>query len=256
MRDLVLGKHKLTIYDSIEELPIVRHHKFSKLVLIDANIGSELVDFDSHMERVIRYIRSKKVDLAEKELFNLRQNVFFIQSEVSPKHLAFAALVKKLDGKEITDVSDESLKKIAESLSDATVKEVEEALEASKKKLDLELQTYFPKLFDSSSIKEYYDKLKRRTLLLIKKIETELTSKEEDELEALTNELVLFSEPQSFSGPESFEIQQDKQFENACLLISQHTHTDPKKFTVLEYFNAIFFIQEQNKTPGIKKSRK
>ena len=50
MKDIKIGKHKLKIYDSIEELPIVRHHKFNKLMLIDAHIGSELSDFDNHLE--------------------------------------------------------------------------------------------------------------------------------------------------------------------------------------------------------------
>ena len=54
MRELKIGKHSLKIYDSIEELPIVRHHKFSKLMLIDANVGSDISDFDAHLERGFR----------------------------------------------------------------------------------------------------------------------------------------------------------------------------------------------------------
>ena len=256
MRDLKIGKHSLKIYDSIEELPIVRHHKFNKLMLIDAHVGSDISDFDAHLERVFRYIKTNKPEMAEKELLILRQNVFFIQTEVSPKHLAFAALIHTLDGQQNNDLTDEALKALVAKLSDVTVEEMDTIIEESKKKLDGELQVYFPQLFDSAPVKDYYDKLKRRSLLVIKKITEELTPGEERELDELTTELILFAEPQSFSGPDSFEIQQDKQFENACLAISQNTNTDPKKFTVLEYYNALFFIKEQNKIQNKKIHKK
>lgn len=247
MKEVKVGKHLVKMYDSIEDLPIVRHHKFSKLMLIDAHIGSDIADFDAHLERVLRYMRNGKNDLAEKELLNLRQNIFFIQTEMSPKHLAFASLIYSVDGEENTDLSDAALKKVLAKLSDVSQKEVDSVADESKKKLDDELQVYFPKLLDNATVKEYYDKLKNRALLTIKKIVSELSGTEEEQLAKLTDELILFSDPQTFSGPESLEIQQDKQFENACLAISQHTHTDPKKFTVLEYYNALFFIQEQSK---------
>ena len=253
MRELKIGKHRLKMYDSIEELPIVRHHKFSKLMLIDANVGSDISDFDAHLERVFRYIRANKPDMAEKELMVLRQNVFFIQTEVSPKHLAFAALIHTLDGQQNEDLTDEAF---VAKLSDVTVGEMNSAIEESKKKLDSELQVYFPQLFDSAPVKGYYDKLKRRAFLIIKKLTEELTPDEEKELDSLTTDLIIFSEPQSFSGPDSFEVQQDKQFENACLAISQSTNVNPKKFTVLEYYNALFFIKEQNKAQSKRTHKK
>lgn len=256
MKEIRLGRHKLKVFDSIEELPIVRHHKFSKMMLIDAHIGADLSDFDAHVERVIRYIKSDKNDLAIKELANLRQNIFFIQSEISPKHLAFAALVYSIDGKTVTDLSDEALREIVERLSDVPVKEIEKVIDESKKKLDLELQTYFPKLFDSAAVKEYYDQLKRRTVLLLEKLTRgELIDEENEELDRITTSLVLFSEPQPFTGAESVEIQQDKHFENACLVIAQSTNTDPKNFTVLEYYNALLYLREQMKEQR-KRARK
>lgn len=247
MKDIKIGKHKLKIYDSIEELPVVRYHKFSKLMLIDAQVGSSLADFDAHAERIIRYIRTDKKDLAEKELMILRQAVYFIQTEVSPKHLAYAALIHTIDGKPVEDLSDETLKAISDKLSDVSKTELDSKIEESKKKLERELQVYFPNLFEISSVKEYYDKIKNRALLLIKQITEGLSPEEEQTLESLTTEIVLFTDPQSFSGPDSLEIQHDRQFENACLLIAQATGANAKGFTTLEYYNALLFIRDQNK---------
>lgn len=254
MKKVKLGRHSLEIYDSIDELPMARYHKLSKFMLIDAHIGSEIADFDIRAEKIIQYIRTNKPDLAEKELMNMRQNVHFIQTGVSPKDMAFAVLVHKLDGKLIDDISEESLKRVCDALGDVPAGQMMTTIEASKKKLDDELKQYFPALFDSSSVKEYYSKLKRRTLLVLEKlVNGKLTPEQEKELNNLTIEIELFCEPACFSGPESLEIQQDKQYESACLIISQSTGANPKAFTVLEYFNALMFIREQNKKQSKRK---
>lgn len=75
MKEVTINKHKCKIYDSIEDLPIVRFHHYNHMVLVDAGIGSEISDFDNHIERVVRYIKNKDNDNAAKELDNLRQNV-------------------------------------------------------------------------------------------------------------------------------------------------------------------------------------
>ena len=48
MRKIVLAKHKVELYDSIDELPIVRFHKYNKMLLIDAGVGSDLSDWDAN----------------------------------------------------------------------------------------------------------------------------------------------------------------------------------------------------------------
>ena len=51
------------------------------------------------------------------------------------------------------------------------------------------------------------------------------------------------------------EIQYDKQFENMCLMLSQHLHVNSKSFTVLEYYNAFEYIKEQAKKSKQKKPK-
>lgn len=125
---------KFELYDSIESMPIVRFHKYNKMLLIDAGIGSDLGDFDRHIERALIYIRAKDTNKAANELENLRQNVYFIQSNISPKNIAFAVLVKSIDGKPTNDLSDEALKEVCEALSGASKEELTEQTESVKKK--------------------------------------------------------------------------------------------------------------------------
>ena len=252
MRKVTLGKHKLVIFESIEELPISRYHKFNKFILVDTHIGSTMAEFDTHLERITQFIKMGDPKSAETEILNLRQNVYLIQEEISPRLLSFASLVYSIDGEEVKDESDESFREVCRKLSDLSNKDIEELNKEIKKKLETELQTYFPNLFDDSSVKDYYDKLRKRTLLVLKLLMEEPTEELKQEIQNISSELILYSKPQIFTGEKSVEVQRDKQFENTCLSLSQALGLDSKKFSVLEYYNALFYLQEQNKSRKTK----
>ena len=57
----------------------------------------------------------------------------------------------------------------------------------------------------------------------------------------------LFSlhKPKSFIGKDSQEIKYDKQFESACMIISQKTGLNAKNMTVLEFYNTLTNLQKQ-----------
>lgn len=256
MKTTHIGKHTVEIYDAIEELPMLRFHKYNKMLLIDAGIGSDLSDFDTHIEKAMIYVRSKTPELAVTELDNLRQNVYFIQSGISPKHLAFCVLVKSIDGEEQTDLSTEALQRMLEKFADVAQQDLTAPMEAVKKKIDEQLQLYFPKSFDDATVKEYYDELKKRTLLLLNTIIDGDTDDKRAEIERITTLLLTYNKPHIFSGSDNMEIQHDKSFENMCLLVAQHLHTDAKKFTVLEFYNAFEYIKEMLKPAKNNKKAK
>ena len=122
------------LYDSIEELPMVRFHKYNKMLLIDAGIGSDIQAFDAHVEKVVRYMRNGDAEDAAKELENLRQSVYVVQTEQSPRNLSFACLVAKVDGRDCDDISDEGLERTRALLSDVKVKEMATVRAEAKKK--------------------------------------------------------------------------------------------------------------------------
>lgn len=247
MRTTKIGKLEVELYDAIDELPIIRFHAYNKALLIDAGIGSDLADWDAHIEKVIRFLRTKKNDLAEKELDNLRQNVYFIQTDISPRYLAFCALVRKVNGTEYNDMSPDGLAKVLKLFNNVPHKEMTALLDAVKKKIDEELRLYFPTLFDDAAIKEYYDNLKQRALFMLDAIIAGDNSDKRQEIDEITTLLLTYTKPQSFSGPDSVEIQSDKQFENMCLILSQRLHVNPKRFTTLEYYNAFEYVKKETK---------
>ena len=243
-----IGKHTVEFYDTIEELPIVRFHKYQKLLLVDAGIGSDIAAFDQRIEKTRRFLMAGKPEQAQQELENMRQCVFLIQSGVNPKHRAFAALVTKIDGQDCTDIGDDALAAITEKLNDVPESELTAQLEAVKKKIDGELTLYFPALFNDSDVKEYYDLLRKRTLEILNGIVAGVDDPAGAEIvDKLTTALITYSNPKLFTGSDGVEIQFERQFENLCLVLSEQLHVEPKKYTVLEFYNAFDFVKERAK---------
>jgi len=252
MKKAIIGGFNIELFDDISELPMERFHVYNRMLLIDAGIGSDLADFDTHIEKAKVYM-VKNPELAMIELDNMRQNVYFIQSGISPKHLAFCVLVKSIDGEEKNDLSLDGLQKILNVFAKVPNNEMTAQLEAVKKKIDELLQLYFPNYFDDSSIKEYYDDLKRRTMLMLKNVIDGEVEERNDQIDKITNQLIMYSKPSNFNGTESVEIQHDKNFENMCLMLSQHIHVDPKKYTVLQFYNASEYLKDIFKTSKTSK---
>lgn len=235
-----LGKHRIVMYDSIEDLPIKRFHKYQQYLMIEAGIGSDIYAFDKRVERIKCFMAEGKTEDAEKEFNNLRLCVYQIQNGINPKHKSFGMLVTEVDGVEYDDAD-----KVIEALSDVTDKEVTALLEAVKKKIDSELQLYFPALFNTSDVKEFYDILKHRTLAILEGIQDDKI--DEALIQSLTTKLVTYSRPQVFQGSKGAEVMHDRQFEDLCLALSEQLHLRPKELSVLEFYNAFDFLRERSK---------
>lgn len=247
MKTANIGTHVVEYYDNIDDLPIRRFHEYNKMLLIDSGLGSDVGDFDAHIEKALVYLKSNDRDLAMQELQNMRQTVYFIHSELSPRHLAFAALVKSIDGQPCDDLSQDGFQRVVERLSDAPVGDLAAQIEAVKKKIDDELRVVFPRIFDTADTKQYYDDLRRRTLAILDGIIEGNLPDREAEIEAITVELMRYNKPQKFEGSESLEIAYNRQFDNMCQMLSQHLNVDPKAYTVREYYNAFELLQQQTK---------
>lgn len=230
------------MYDSIDEMPIINFQKYNKYVLIDAGLGSDIDSVDEHLINLAKLIRTD-MGKAQQELQNLRQNLHLIVSGISPEYLSFAALIHSVNGEEVTDLSDDNLKAILEDIKSEKHSVIVDLLSWVKKKLQTELELYFPAEFESAREKEAYTLIKRHTQLLLESIaENTDKSKQLEEIEA---QMLRMHKPKSFLGKKSVEITFDKQFENSCLIISKETGSNAKKMTVLQYYNALELVKKE-----------
>lgn len=247
MKEVRLNGKKVRLYDSIDSLPIERFHVYNRMLLVDSGIGSDISDFDAHIEKVVRYIRKGDNDNAAKEMENLRQNVYMVLEGQNVQHMSFACLVESIDGKPCSDLSPEGLKQVLERLGGAPKHDITSSLDEVKKKIDSELQLYFPSLFNDTKTKEYFDQLKRLTLAELERITEGESEERQAKAEQIRESLILFSKPKVFTGTEGLEVRHDKEFETMCLMITKETGRDAKKMTVLEYYNAYEYLTKKAK---------
>lgn len=256
MKSLLINKKIVRVYDSIDEMPIINFQKYNKYLLIDSGIGSDADDIDTHIIKIAKFIKANNSKKALQELQNMRQNMYMVNSEISPKYLAFAALIHSIDGKEVNDLSDDGLKKLLQDLKDIKHSKVINFLLWLKKKVTNELETYFPGDFVNPKEKEAYDKLKNRTLLVLDSIINNTDNTKQ--IESIDTMMLNMHAPKVFIGSESVEVKYDKQFESTCLLIAQKTNMDARKMTVLQFYNAIDNIkaQAEAEAKSLKKNKK
>lgn len=243
MKTIIIRNKEVRLYDSIDEMPIVNFQKYNKYLLIDSGIGSDADDIDRHIIRVAKLVKIGDTKKAMQELQNMRQNMRMVNSEISPKYLAFAALVHSIDGKEVADLSDENLKAVLDQINSIRHSRLLDLLMRLKKKVSNELETYFPGDFSSAKEKETYDRLKRRTQFVLDAIINDTDNKEQ--IEAIDAILFGMYNPKCFIGSDSIEVSYDKQFETTCLLIAQKTSMNAKKMTVLQFYSALDTIKKQ-----------
>lgn len=256
MKSLLINKKIVRVYDSIDEMPIINFQKYNKYLLLDSGIGSDADDIDAHIIKIAKFIKANNSKKALQELQNMRQNMYMVNSEISPKYLAFAALIHSIDGKEVNDLSDDGLKKLLQDLKDIKHSKVINFLLWLKKKVTNELETYFPGDFVNPKEKEAYDKLKNRTLLVLDSIINNTDNTKQ--IESIDTMMLNMHAPKVFIGSESVEVKYDKQFESTCLLIAQKTNMDARKMTVLQFYNAIDNIkaQAEAEAKSLKKHKK
>lgn len=256
MKSLLINKKIVRVYDSIDEMPIVNFQKYNKYLLIDSGIGSDADDIDAHIVKIAKFMKAGNNKKALQELQNMRQNMYMVNSEISPKYLAFAALIHDIDGKEVTDLSDDNLKALLKEIKTVKHSTIIDFLVWLKKKVTFELETYFPGDFVNPKEKEAYDKLKNRTLLVLDSIINDNDNTEQIEL--IDMMMVNMRTPKVFIGSDSVEVKYDKQFESTCLLIAQKTSMDARKMTVLQFYNAVDNIKQQAEaeSKSLKKHKK
>ena len=233
------------MFDSIEELPIVRFQKYNKMLMLDAGLGSDLTALDAHLARVGEFIKAGETDNAAREIDNLRQTLFNVQNGLTPHFMSLIPLMAEVDGEPLTDLSDENIQRVYDSLKDVTMKAYEGAASEVKKKIEEELKAYFNQGGESAASKEYYELMRRRALLMLDEISDGRDRSEE--IRAIESRMVRSDKPRVFQGERNAEVLYDKNFVGCCIAIAQNLNMDAKAMTVLEYYRAIEVLEEQQK---------
>lgn len=244
MRKYVYNNRIIKLYDNIEELPVLRFQKYNKFLLLDSAIGSDINDLNMRVEKAIRYI-SIDAESAVTELRNLQQAIHVINSELSPNNLAFAALIYSIDGKVLTGDTDDVFKDALKELRDVPQSFINRLLQSIKKKIDEQLEVYFPSIVNTASEKQFYDLLITRARLQLAQIggRADNTGK----INTIEQEMLLQNKPRKFEEGYNSEVEFDKEFNKSIVLIKDQLQADARSFSVMEYYNALEYLKSKNK---------
>lgn len=111
-----VGKHEVELYDSVQNMGIIRLQKFNKYQMLAIEIGNSFQDYDKRTAKVYEFIKNDLKNEALQELNNRRQTVFNAYNEYTPTGRALAIIVKRIDNTEYTDYSASTLDEILQYL--------------------------------------------------------------------------------------------------------------------------------------------
>jgi len=244
MKTLIIGTYKVEFFEAIDEMPITRYWEFNKYLLIESGIGSTPEDIDRNIDKVATYINAKDKENALKQIMLLKQNLYFAMNGQSPEFMSFLCLINSINKEPLIDLSPDNLSRVLDKFKNKlTPRIVNKIIEDLKKKIEEEMELYFPTLTDSSVLKEFYDKLRQRALLVLREIveRVDLT----DEIKKIDTFLLGQVKPDVFHGKDSKELKYQKEFEEMCFILNQNINKEAKTMTVLEFYTAFEMLKKQ-----------
>lgn len=252
MIERTVAGHKLVFYDSVEDLPIVQFHRYSKFLLVESGVGDNINDIDRHITKIFNFFGDRKK--MQQELLNLRQCLYVIATEQDIHNKATLCLVRSVDGKVWEDFSDSGLDELYKLVNKASVKELDTIAAQVREAIDENLIQYFPKVFEDSTQKNYTDLLRKRALLQV----TSIVNGEdnESEIKQVEQSIYRMQNPKGYMGQDSEEVRFDKQFEDMCLLMAKEFGGGIKKYTTMEFYTAFERLTRQyNEAKKIRNKR-
>lgn len=147
---------KITIFNSLDELTVERWFEFQYWCLHDEGIG-DLNNLPQQFNRLDNYLAAGDAKNALNVRRNIQFNFFFGLQKLSPVSMAFACLVKEIDGMPCDDLSEDGLRKTVEKIkaSKYNMSLLRKAIDYIKKKTETQESAILPQKVSSNKIDLY-----------------------------------------------------------------------------------------------------
>lgn len=116
MKTFEINGHRIVLYNDVEQMNVVRYHKFNKMCTLESGVGSDMKSVLNKLRGISRHIEDGKPKNALAEVKNLSITLDFTQRMFDPQSMAFSALVSEIDGEQCNDLSDEGLARVSEKI--------------------------------------------------------------------------------------------------------------------------------------------
>lgn len=249
-----VGRLRLELYNGIDELPSERYHKFNLYCLMYTGIGNDAESVAKHIGDMYQSLTKNDTERLKIQLQNYHHSLYLILEKADIQSMAFACLVHSINGKEVTDLSEEGLKWIQGRISRASKRQqITKLLKDLKKKIEDEIELYFPERVNNNRVSMHYNYINKHGKLLNRKI---LGENVEDEIERVENEFYMRNKPVVYGGEKGLLLKTEKDFETNCAILQQKGTNNPKKITISEFYSAIHLIEKQANHGRPKRNKK
>lgn len=147
MNTCIVGGHQIELYSGIDEMPMANYHKFNKYIMFESGLAPDANGVIGHLSKMNELLMAKEYDKLGIELQSTYQSVHFIMNELSPVSMAFACMVRKIDGKEVNDLSDDAIRLLSYKLNRERAQVIREKVKEFKKKLNTNSKPTLRRLF-------------------------------------------------------------------------------------------------------------
>lgn len=234
-------KHTIEIYDGVDEMLEVRYHKFTQMMVLASGVGSDMEAIVAKLGTIRQLLDDERPKEAKVEILNLYQAFYFIGEGIDPKSTAFAALVKSIDGVEYDDMTESGLEKVQERLKGfLTIGKRNETIDSVKKKIEGELEQYFPHRNDGAM-----EQMALMRVLMLEQLDGIIEERDvKEKVDKIAKRIRDLNEVVNY---QEYEIESEKAREKSYLGIQETLHIDAKGMTVLEYETACEMLRERAK---------
>jgi len=243
-----INGHVLELFQTIGELPARRYSLFQKYTVMESGIGSDINAVGGHFAKLFEFIAWDMKEDATRETKNLYYNFFTMLETLYIPGLAFCCTLYRVDGIEVTDVSEEALKKRVQELSDwgLTHDTCTEWIDGFKKKIYNELKQYFPGYFNDEETIEYYGKIKSRILAVAEAIEATDIELVERKLRDLDKYFTEQLKPQDFDAESELNasVQADLTFETLCGILESNGVSNAGELTTMQFYSRLEYFRK------------
>ncbi len=246
-----INGHTIEVFDSTQNLPILRFQKFNKYLMIASEVGNTFADYDQRTAKALAFLQKEMVKEAIMELNNRRQLVFNAFNEFSPRGKAFACLVKSIDGKEYPGISPDELDQVLEHLDRIGLGYLDslDKMEEAKKKIELELQVYFPRYFPKGGdLNHTVLRIKRMKKILAGVMEDKLEEYHE-EIDRLERNILQQDKPNQWNVhiEDNMERALEVDFQKFAVAVQELTGIKITETTVFTFYAAVEHLKEKHK---------
>lgn len=145
--------HKIEVFESIQELGILRFQKFNKYQMQSNEVGSTFEDYDARTSKALAFLDKKMIPEAIQELSNRRLTVYNAYNENTISGKAFAVMIKRIDDKYYNGTNPDEIDEILlhlERIGLSHVTSIETLMEV-KKKSKINCKYIFQKIFKTTN---------------------------------------------------------------------------------------------------------